>query len=208
MKAHHQSKSLLNLISVSPSYTQRTSRMKMGSVTVSFASILANDCRSLSSPVTLVRTLATTLVALSKHHNKHLVAWSSGCSTSNTTAFACEYSKPDVTHTATTTSVNGYVKVYIFIGWIEFCLFGCWENWGNHRNVKFLVFVISWISFLLNPKGVTQWAWDHKVEVTGSKFQSHSFKRRKKSHLLLMGNSDFQCLLLIVCWVSVSLFIT
>uniref|UniRef100_A0A2N9ISE5 Pseudouridine synthase RsuA/RluA-like domain-containing protein n=1 Tax=Fagus sylvatica TaxID=28930 RepID=A0A2N9ISE5_FAGSY len=80
----------------------------MGSVTVSFASILANGCRSLSSPVTLVRTLATTHVALTKHHNKHLVAWSSGCSTSNTTAFACEYSKPDVTHTATTTSVNGY----------------------------------------------------------------------------------------------------
>ncbi|GMY36927.1 RNA pseudouridine synthase 6, chloroplastic isoform X1 [Fagus crenata] len=86
--------------------------MKMGSVTVSFASILANDCRSLSSPVTLVRTLATTLVALSKHHNKHLVAWSSGCSTSNTTAFACEYSKPDVTHTATTTSVNGYPEYH------------------------------------------------------------------------------------------------
>lgn len=88
--------------------------MTMGSVTMSFASILANGCRSISPPVTLVRTLATTHVALSKkHHNKHLVAaWSSGYS--NISAFACESSKSDVIHAATTTSVNGYFKVKIF----------------------------------------------------------------------------------------------
>ena len=163
--------------------------MKMGSVTVSFASILANDCRSLSSPVTLVRTLATTLVALSKHHNKHLVAWSSGCSTSNTTAFACEYSKPDVTHTATTNSVNGYVKVHIFIGWIEFCLHFVWllRKLREAQECEIFSVVISWISFLLNSKGVSQWARDHKVEVTDSKFQSHSFNKRKKITYFVNG---------------------
>ncbi|XP_075667576.1 RNA pseudouridine synthase 6, chloroplastic isoform X1 [Castanea sativa] len=86
--------------------------MKMGSVTMSFTSILANGCRSISPPVTLVRTLATTHVALSKkNHNKHLVAaWSSGCS--NISAFACESSKSDVIHAATTTSVNGYPEYH------------------------------------------------------------------------------------------------
>lgn len=113
-------------------FTLHRISMKMGSVTMSFASILANGCRSISPPVSLVRTLATTHVALSKkHHNKHLVAaWSSGCS--NISAFACESSKSDVIHAATTTSVNGYVKVKIFIASILLgaCNFGFCFRFG------------------------------------------------------------------------------
>ncbi|XP_062161435.1 RNA pseudouridine synthase 6, chloroplastic [Alnus glutinosa] len=75
--------------------------MKMGSL--SLASILANGCRSPSSRVALLRTLATTHAALSKHYNKNLVACSSGCSQSKLSA--CESSSPDVTHNA---PVEGY----------------------------------------------------------------------------------------------------
>ncbi|KAE7995466.1 hypothetical protein FH972_000253 [Carpinus fangiana] len=75
--------------------------MKTGSL--SLASILANGCRSSSSRVALLRSLSTTHAALSKHYNKHVVAFSSGSSQSK--LFACESSSPDVTHNA---PVKGY----------------------------------------------------------------------------------------------------
>jgi len=108
-----QSKSLLNL-----KHTHTHTRhndpkfpMKMGSL--SLASILANGCRSPSSRVALLRTLATTHAALSKHYNKNVVACSSGCSQSKLSA--CESSSPDVTHNA---PVEGYVLFHIFIAYM------------------------------------------------------------------------------------------
>ncbi|KAG2688244.1 hypothetical protein I3843_09G087100 [Carya illinoinensis] len=73
----------------------------MGSA--SFASILANGCRSFSLPMALARTLATSHAAFVKHYdNKNVTAWSSssGCSQSNGRVFACASSSSGVTTAA------------------------------------------------------------------------------------------------------------
>lgn len=150
----------------------------MGSL--SLASILANGCRSPSSRLALLRTLATTHAALSKHYNKHVVACSSGCSQSKLSA--CESSSPDVTHNA---PVEVYVLFHIFIAYmlLRACNIG-WLAMGCH---KFCLH-FGWLLIKLRKN---TWIWT---------FQCYYFV---VSLLLLMGSSNFPSLLLLVRWVSV-----
>ncbi|KAL5578886.1 hypothetical protein UlMin_011328 [Ulmus minor] len=79
----------------------------MGSL--SFASMFANGCRSLSAPAVLVRTLGLAHVSLDHHSNKlPQVAWCSR--TPKRRTFAYESSRLDATDIATASSVNGYPK--------------------------------------------------------------------------------------------------
>ncbi|KAF4399613.1 hypothetical protein G4B88_022696 [Cannabis sativa] len=87
--------------------------MNMGSM--SFASIFANGCRSLSSPALLVRTLGLTHISLVDYSNNLLpVPWCprtpTPTPTPNKRAFSCEATKTEVADLNTDSSANGYPK--------------------------------------------------------------------------------------------------
>ncbi|XP_048229999.1 RNA pseudouridine synthase 6, chloroplastic isoform X2 [Ricinus communis] len=88
---------------------------------LSLASIFAGGYRSFVTPVTVLRTLASThAYSFHRHHPKNALARFS--LNSHERKFCCESSKPEVAYTTNTSCVNGFVADLIDFGAVHYAL--------------------------------------------------------------------------------------